>query len=192
MSARDDEYEDELPPAPEPREATAIEDDEERSGGVPPWAKIGLVLGLLVGGVVFLLLNSDAGDAFAYSTPIHQVVESPEQFQGRNLRVEGDLRQGSIQFREDPCEWRFVLEKEDAEMPVTFPECVVPDTFRDDFGISVTVQGQLQADGTFLASELVPRCPSKYEMQERLESGEEMPHGDPANGPIAGEMPEPS
>jgi cytochrome c-type biogenesis protein CcmE len=43
----------------------------------------------------------------------------------------------------------------------------------------VTVQGEVQSDGSFLANEVVPRCPSKYEMQERLEAGEEMPHERP-------------
>ena len=61
-------------------------------------------------------------------------------------------------------------------MPVTFPQCVVPDTFRDGFGIQVTVQGKLNGSGDFLATEVIPRCPSKYEMQEKLEAGEAMPH----------------
>ena len=74
-------------------------------------------------------------------------MNEPDSFEGRHLRVEGELRQGSIQFREEPCEWRFVLHKEDKEMPVRFPQCVVPDTFRDGMGIQVTVQGELGGDG---------------------------------------------
>lgn len=157
--------------------------EPEPEGRIPAWAKIGLILGLLVGGVVALLLTSDAGDAFVYSKPVHEVMRSPDAFAGRELRVEGDLRQGSVRFREDPCEWRFVLEKEGEEMTVSFPQCVVPDTFRDDFGITVTVQGQLQGDGTFLANQVIPRCPSKYEMKERLEAGESMPHAAPGAPP---------
>ena len=37
-------------------------------------------------------------------------------------------------------------------MPVEFPQCVVPDTFRDGFGIQVTVQGTLASDGVFHAT----------------------------------------
>ncbi|MAQ14459.1 MAG: hypothetical protein CMN30_06645 [Sandaracinus sp.] len=151
---------------------------------MPPWLKIAAVLGLLVGAVVFALLNSSAGDAFVYSKPLTAVMQDPDQFMGRPLKVEGELRQGSIQFREDPCEWRFVLEEGDQEMPVRFPRCVVPDTFRDGFGISVTVQGELEDGGaTFLADEVIPRCPSKYEMEERLQNGETMPHEQ--GGPVA-------
>ena len=144
---------------------------------MPSWFKIALVLGALVGFVVYAMLNSRAGDAFAYSKPLNAVMADPDQFDGRLMRIEGQLRQGSIRFREDPCEWRFVLTEEDQEMPVQFPQCVVPDTFRDGMGIRVTVQGQLVDGGqSFLADEVIPRCPSKYEMQERLEAGEAMPH----------------
>lgn len=144
----------------------------EASAGLPPWLKVGLVLGLLAGVVVFTLLGTDAGDAFVYSKPVAEVMADPAAFAGRDLRVEGDLQQGSVRFREDPCEWRFTIARDGVEMPVSFPQCIVPDTFRDDYGIIVTVQGRLE-DGVFVASELVPRCPSKYE--ERLEAGESMP-----------------
>ena len=146
---------------------------------IPPVVKIGAVLAVLGGFVVFLLLGSEAGDAFVYSKLVHEVAQDPAAFEGRRLRVEGELRQGSIKFREDPCEWRFVLEKEGEEMPVTFPQCVVPDTFRDGMGISVTVEGEIDRQGKFLASQVIPRCPSKYEMKEKLEAGEAMPHADP-------------
>ncbi|MEM9069319.1 MAG: cytochrome c maturation protein CcmE [Myxococcota bacterium] len=162
----------EQPPAP-------LHPDDEDEGGVPSWAKIGVVLAVLVGSVVALLLGSGTGDPFVYSESVETVMGDPGPYMNRELRVEGDLRQGSVLFREDPCEWRFVIEKAEQEMAVRFPQCVVPDTFRDDFGITVTVEGRLQDDGSFLASKVVPRCPSKYEMQERLEAGEAMPHADP-------------
>ena len=154
-------------PAPEP---------ERR---VPSWVKMAAVFLMLAGFVAFLLTDESASSAVAYSTLVDQVVDTPEKFEGRELRVEGELKQGSIKFREEPCEWRFVLEKGGREMPVQFPQCVVPDTFRDGFGISVTVKGQLEENGTFLANQVVPRCPSKYEMKEKLEDGEEMPHEAP-------------
>ena len=135
---------------------------------------------LICGAVIaFLFLGTGASDAFVYSKLVDEVVANPAAFQDRELRVEGELQQGSILFREEPCEWRFVLTKNGTDMPVRFPECVVPDTFRDGMGISVTVQGRIQQDGTFLANQVVPRCPSKYEMQQRKKNGEVMPHAQP-------------
>lgn len=148
-----------------------------------PTLKIALVLSLFAGGVVVLLLKSGAGDAMTYSKLVDEVVTHPDRYADRQLRVEGQLEQGSIRFREEPCEWRFVIEKNGRSMPVRFPECVVPDTFRDGFGISVTVQGHLQEDHTFLANEVIPRCPSKYEMQQRAGRGEALPHSMPGNPP---------
>ncbi len=144
--------------------------------GLPGWIKIGGVFALLAAMVGYLLLSSDASEAFVYSKLVPEVVNDPAAFAGRELRVEGDLKQGSILFRDDPCEWRFTLAKESSEMEVRFPECVVPDTFKDGMGISVTVQGKIGEDGVFLASQVVPRCPSKYEMEQREAAGESMPH----------------
>lgn len=142
----------------------------------PAWLAIAGVFLLLCGGIAWLLFGTGAGEAFVYSKMVNEVTADPGAYAGRELRVEGELRQGSIRFREDPCEWRFVLYEGDSEMPVRFPQCVVPDTFRDGMGISVVVQGQIQSDGTFVANQVVPRCPSKYEMRRRQQNGEEVPH----------------
>jgi cytochrome c-type biogenesis protein CcmE len=155
-------------------------DDGEERRGVPIWLPVAGVFVLLAGGVAFLLFGTDTSNVFVYSKLLDEVMQHPDEHRGRQLRVEGELRQGSIQFREEPCEWRFILEKGGEEMSVAYPQCVVPDTFRDGMGISVTVRGELQADNTFLANEVVPRCPSKYEMQQRQENGETMPHSEDA------------
>lgn len=149
--------------------------------------KIAVVLTLFAGGVVAVLLTTGAGDAMTYSKLVDEVVADPSAFANRQLRVEGKLQQGSIRFREEPCEWRFVLERNGRSMPVRFPECVVPDTFRDGMGIDVTVQGELDGQGGFLANEVIPRCPSKYEMEQRASAGEAMPHAAPTIAPRAPE-----
>jgi cytochrome c-type biogenesis protein CcmE len=164
------------PPATEARANPEV----ERSRGLSPAVKIGVVVALLGGAVAFLLLGSSASDAFVYSKLVDEVMARPAEFEGRELRVEGLLKPGSIKFREEPCEYRFVVEKSGKEMPVQFSQCVVPDTFRDGMGISVVVQGKLAAGGdSFIANQVIPRCPSKYEMQERKNKGEVMPHSAP-------------
>jgi cytochrome c-type biogenesis protein CcmE len=154
---------------------------EEPKKGLSAAVKIGIIIALLGGAVALLLVGSSASDAFVYSKLVDEVMNKPDQFAGRELRVEGQLKVGSIKFREDPCEWRFVIEKAGREMPVEFPQCVVPDTFRDGMGISVTVQGKLNGEGGFLANQVVPRCPSKYEMQQKKKNGEVMPHANPTS-----------
>lgn len=139
-----------------------------------------LAIGLLglSAGVAWLIMGG-GGDPFEYSVTVDQVVSNPDRYAGRTLRAEGSLTEGSVRFRDDPCEWRFSLEQDGHVMPVEFHQCIVPDTFRDHMGITVVVQGEIQENGTFLASEVIPRCPSRYEMDERAGRGEEMPHASP-------------
>jgi cytochrome c-type biogenesis protein CcmE len=148
--------------------------------------KIGAVM-LALGGVVTYLLVSNQ-DVFVYSHMVDEVMASPEQFADRTLRVEGNLVDGTVQFREDPCEYRFTIAREQREMHVDFPQCIVPDTFREGMGITVVVEGRLAADGSFHASQVIPRCPSRYEMDQRSSAGESMPHGMP--GASGTEMPQ--
>lgn len=139
---------------------------------------LGLALLGLSGGVAYMLLGG-AGDPFTYSVTVTDLVTHPSEHRGRELRVEGALTEGSIRFRDDPCEWRFSIEEGDHVVPVVFSQCVVPDTFRDHMGITVVVQGETTDDGTFVASQVIPRCPSRYEMDERAGRGETMPHASP-------------
>ncbi len=149
----------------------------------PAWKRalmFGVVFVLLGGGVAAIMLGGGEESPFVYSQMVDEVVSNPSAHAGRTLRVEGQLQSGSILFREEPCEWRFVIEREGQSMPVEFPQCVVPDTFRDGMGISVVVEGNLRDDGSFLATQVIPRCPSKYEMDQRQQAGEAMPHAMPA------------
>ena len=161
-----------------------VDDDGERSG-LSPLIKIGIVFALLAGGMGLLWFSTTAEDAFVYSKLVDEVLVHPTKFRGQELRVEGDLKQGSILFSEQPCEWRFTLGTKGREMPVRFPQCIVPDTFKDGMGLKVTVQGKLHDDGYFLANQVIPRCPSKYEMEQKAKAGEKMPHA-PKMKPLGG------
>lgn len=170
---------------PEPTSVETAPGNAAPRGGLSPLVKVGLVFTLLGGALALLMFGSQASDALVYSKLVDEVLKTPKDFRGRELRVEGDLKQGSIQFRESPCEWRFVLGTPGKEMPVRFPQCIVPDTFKDGMGLEVTVQGKLTDEGYFLANQVIPRCPSKYEMQERKGRGEKMPHA----APVGAQMP---
>jgi len=152
----------------------------------PRWqgaAKLLVILGMAGGGAAWALTSSES--PFVYSVLVSDVPADPSAFAGRTLRMEGPLRDGSIQFRQDPCEYRFVLGEGEGEterlMDVRFPQCIVPDTFRDGMGITVVVEGRIEADGSFLATQVIPRCPSRYEMDELQQSGETAPHAIPSS-----------
>jgi cytochrome c-type biogenesis protein CcmE len=165
--------------SPEPEPVEVSQAPKAERSGLPPIVKIGIVFTVLGGALALLMFGSQASDALVYSKLVDEVLKQPGDFKGRELRVEGDLKPGSIHFRESPCEWRFTLGKEGREMPVRFPQCIVPDTFKDGMGLKVTVQGKLTGEGYFQANQVIPRCLSKYEMQQRKNKGEKMPMGDP-------------
>ena len=122
-------------------------------------------------------------DNAIYSKPVDEVLAARARFVGKPVRVEGTLVSGTLVKRESPCEYRFEIEKNGSSLPVRFPQCVVPDTFRDVPGgkVGVTVEGILKDDGAFEATTVMAKCPSKYEMQERAGRGEKAPHA-PVSG----------
>jgi cytochrome c-type biogenesis protein CcmE len=156
-----------------------------------PRRNLGLLLGLLViGGGVLTLVMTSANQAAIYSVPTDELVAKKAEYAARNVRVEGTLVKGSLRQRAEPCEYRFSIEKNGAKLPVRFPQCVVPDTFRDAPGmdVQVTAEGRLSPEGHFEATNIMAKCPSKYEMQERAAKGEKAPHatyGGPLDAPAA-------
>jgi cytochrome c-type biogenesis protein CcmE len=123
-----------------------------------------LVLVALAGGVVVLFLVGFK-EAAIYAMPAHQAVAQASDLKGRKLRVDGELVPGSLMKRDKPCEYRFKIQSKGTEMPVQFPQCVIPDTFRDqpEGGVEVTVEGEIQADGAFTATLVMAKCASKYD-----------------------------
>jgi cytochrome c-type biogenesis protein CcmE len=171
--------------------AAAVRESEEVAQAEPaptepvplirPAAKrsIGLLAALLVvGGGVLTLVFTTVEGATVFDRPVDQLVREREKLVGRPIRVEGELKKGSLVRRDQPCEYRFTIEKSGSELPVRLPQCVVPDTFRDMPGMDVTViaTGTLDPAGHFEASGIMTQCPSKYEMKERANKGEAAPH----------------
>lgn len=150
-------------------------------GGAPSKRSIGLLAGLLViAGGVLVLVFSDMEEAAIYSKGVDELVAEQDRMAGRTVRVQGTLVKGSLVRRDEPCEYRFRMEKNGQQIPVRYPQCVVPDTFRDvpDMDVEVTAEGKLAEGGHFQASHIMAKCPSKYEMKQRAGAGEAAPHGD--------------
>jgi cytochrome c-type biogenesis protein CcmE len=165
------------PPPPRARSARRGDDsdDEPRSWRGPAIA-VALAMGAAaIAGLVLTGMQSKA----IYSKPVDELLSQRAKFAGRPVRAEGNLVHGSLVKRDQPCEYKFTIEKNGSMLPVVFDQCVVPDTFRDvpDMDVGVTVEGELQADDSFVASSVLAKCPSKYEMQQKKQKGEQMPHG---------------
>jgi cytochrome c-type biogenesis protein CcmE len=150
------------------------------SGGRKPRRELILLAALLViGGAILTLVMTSFDGAAIYSKSVDELVAQKGSLANRNLRVQGTLVKGTLGKRESPCEYRFRLKKNAAEIEVRYSQCVVPDTFRDvpNVDVDVTATGKLASDGHFQASEIMAKCPSKYDMKQQAASGMKAPHG---------------
>lgn len=138
-------------------------------------ANLGLLAVLLtmVVGIVCLFMFGFK-EVEVYSMPLAKFVANQGEYQNRRLRIEGELVPGSLQKRDDPCEYRFKLRDGDARFEVRFPQCVVPETFRDvpEGGVEVTAEGKLK-DGYFEATGIMAKCASKYDPKTHSFEGQE-------------------
>jgi cytochrome c-type biogenesis protein CcmE len=186
----------ELARAVEEAEAEASVPAVAQAGAaVPPAApgakskrSIGLLVALLaiVGAVLALVFTSFEGSAI-YSMGVDQLLKEPARYSQRNVRVKGMLVKGTLARRDDPCEYRFKLQENGQVLAVEYPQCVVPDTFRDMPGmdVEVTAEGKLAGSGaTFVATSIMAKCPSKYEMKQKSMSGEMAPHAGQQASPV--------
>lgn len=131
---------------------------------------LGLLATLLVLVGAIVALFSLMQPAAIYSVPVEQVLSDKEKFVGRQVRVEGELVPGTLVKSDDPCEYRFTIhstlaDKNENVLSVRYPQCVVPDTFRDvpGGGVQVKVEGKLTREGSFQATLVMAQCSSKYD-----------------------------
>jgi cytochrome c-type biogenesis protein CcmE len=153
-------------------------DEEEEEEGAAR-KRLLLVIPLVVAAAAIVgLVLIGMQDKGIYSKPVDELVAQKTKYQGKAIRAEGNLVHGTLVKRDSPCEYRFRIEKNGTEVPVRFASCVAPDTFRDVAGmdVQVTVEGALRPDGSFEATQVLAKCPSKYEMQEKQKNGEKAPH----------------
>lgn len=104
-------------------------------------------------------------EAAVYAMPVDKLVQDKAGLVGRKVRVEGELVPGTLVKRDQPCEYRFTIHKDHDQIPVSYKSCVIPDTFRDmpGGGVNVTVEGALDAQGEFAATQVMAKCASKYD-----------------------------
>ena len=137
--------------------------------------KILLSIGILAAacGILFYSSMSEA----EYYKHVHEVLETPERFANTSLKVHGFVEAGSIveEIKDQNIERTFILGYEGQRIRVrhTGPK---PDTFRDLS--EVVARGKfIQKDGEYMleAVELMAKCPSKYEENQRSRQAKKAP-----------------
>jgi cytochrome c-type biogenesis protein CcmE len=115
-------------------------------------------LGLVALGVAAaLVLNAFQKNLVFFYTPTH--VANGEAPQGKSFRIGGMVEAGSLAREGDGLTVHFVVTDMAKRVPVTF-KGILPDLFKE--GKGVVAQGQLGANGAFLASEVLAKHDENY------------------------------
>lgn len=123
-------------------------------------------LGLLVLAVAtVLILNAFQSNLVFFFTPSQ--VAGGEVPQGRSFRIGGMVEDGSLVRENDGLTVRFVVTDTAKRVPVTY-KGILPDLFKE--GKGAVAQGKLNADGTFVASEVLAKHDENYMPPEAAEA----------------------
>lgn len=116
-----------------------------------------LMLLLGVGGAVALALNAFRDNLLYFISPSEVVAgKAPQE---RAFRLGGMVEKGSVQRDSESLRIRFVLTDFAKEVPVQY-DGILPDLFREGQGI--VAKGHLNAQGVFVASEVLAKHDETY------------------------------
>ncbi|GAB4256499.1 MAG: hypothetical protein Kow00129_17010 [Thermoleophilia bacterium] len=124
-----------------------------------------LVVGLVVLAAIASLATYAIQQNAVYYYTVGEVVEKGPS---TNVRVSGSLVNGTVEQGGLGEPLRFQIRDEGIEEPVLFVTYTgtVPDNFRDDPGVEVVLTGDYLGESEFDATEMLAKCPSKYEAAE--------------------------
>jgi cytochrome c-type biogenesis protein CcmE len=118
---------------------------------------------VFAGGAALYLLFSGFDDTVIYYKTVDELLTTPERFETRPVRINGRLVPNSVNVKPNTNEYRFKLVKRTKELTVAYSG-ILPDTMQE--GQDLVVQGIYdRKTGLFLASEVLTKCPSKYDAE---------------------------
>jgi len=139
------------------------------------WVGIALILGA----VMFLILGNTIGGA-QYFTTVESLMANPSEHVGKTIRISGAVVGETIQYDSQNLTIAFTIAHipQDASnlgealfiaannpnavrLPVYIENTVKPDLLRHEAQAIIT--GKLGEDGVFYATELLLKCPSRFE-----------------------------
>jgi cytochrome c-type biogenesis protein CcmE len=123
-------------------------------------------LGLVaLGMAVALVLNAFRSNLVFFFTPTQ--VANGEVPQGRSFRIGGLVESGTLTREPDGLTVRFAVTDTVKRVPVVY-KGILPDLFKE--GKGAVAQGQVGADGLFVASEVLAKHDENYMPPEAAEA----------------------
>lgn len=133
----------------------ACSDNQPSSGSRLKLIVAVVVLTLAIGYLVFSSVQSSS----AYYMTISELKAAGQSLENRKVRVAGTLLGDTVQWDARQIKLDFAITDGSGQLPVSY-NGARPDMFRD--GAETVVEGKY-ANGSFQATNLLLKCPSKYE-----------------------------
>ena len=135
------------------------------------YAKFGALSAVIIGVLAWLAVGG-VTESKSYYKEIKEVHQMGDQAQGKRLRVNGYVEEGSIV--RDGAQVTFIMHQDPAllhgdatRMKVVYKGIdPLPDTFKDN--AQALADGKLGSDGVFEANKIQAKCASKYEAKPQL------------------------
>ncbi|MFB6350558.1 MAG: cytochrome c maturation protein CcmE [Bradymonadaceae bacterium] len=142
-------------PAPDDAPPERLEPSEEDDDGLN-WR---LVIGAVVSAAVIGGLVVDGLESETYFFTVDEAVAKAESVQNRQIRVKGKVVGGSIEGKDGEVGRAFDISEKGKQIRIEYDQAL-PDTFEED--VRVVATGKLHGK-TLKASEIMVKCPSRYE-----------------------------
>ena len=130
-----------------------------------------LIVGLVVAAAMGYLGYTAFMGAATYYLSVGELMARGDAAYGEEVRLMGNVIDGSVEKEAETNTIRFNIKDKDgsSSVPVVYSG-VVPDAFKP--GSDVVLEGTLSPGGTFEATNLLVKCPSKYEAEENAQPAE--------------------
>ncbi len=113
----------------------------------------GIVLALALAFLIYMGLKGSP------TYTVSEFLKQENQTSGQLVRVQGTVKSGTVEQKAADLSLKFTMEEGGGSLPIAY-KGVVPDSFKA--GGDIVVEGKLDPSGTFVATTLMPKCPSKY------------------------------
>lgn len=125
-----------------------------------PRLKFIIAGGVLALAFAYLLLTTLRSTTVYYLT-VAELRGLGAQATSQPVRVAGAVAPGTVVRNNGGLELRFTMQDGSGTLPVVYHGPIVPDIFGEY--VEVVVEGKLGSDGSFIASTLLAKCPSRFE-----------------------------
>ena len=118
--------------------------------------------GILLAAVAYLLYVS-FGSSVSYYVTVSEFFARGAELHDTSVRVAGKIADSPVNWNAEDLELRFTITEGGDSMTVIY-QGAKPSGFKS--GSDILVEGKYHSDGIFHSSQLIMKCPSKYEPED--------------------------